>query len=207
MTNISELRREYGNNLLTESTIAADPMVQFNQWFAEIQRTNSADPNAMVLSTVDESGFPDSRIVLLKGLEEERFVFYTNYESPKGKQLLHHPFAALNFYWPECARQVRIRGPVQRTSEEQSEAYFLSRPLLSQRSAIISPQSQPIPDRQFLEDALQALPADQARPVYWGGFYVQAIEIEFWQGRDNRLHDRFLFTKNEGHWSKNRLAP
>ena len=208
---ISELRREYGNALLTEHTIHKDPLVQFDQWLNEVIKTDCIDPTAMVLSTVDVEGHADSRVVLLKGFNNGRFIFFTNYDSAKALQLAINPFAALNFYWPQLARQVRIRGPVNRVSDEQSDLYFSSRPQLSQLSAIVSPQSSIIPSRDYLLNLLNTFKKSQknplSRPSYWGGFYVEAYEIEFWQGRDNRLHDRFCFIKDNHIWQMSRLAP
>lgn len=210
--NLSELRREYGQTPLSEETINPDPIVQFNLWFAEALAENCVDANAMVLSTVDSKGDPDSRVVLLKGVEGDHFIFFTNYESRKGEQLNGHPFAALNFFWPTLMRQIRIRGPVQRVTPEQSQRYFVTRPLLSQISASISPQSKIIPNRDYLEQAFKEAQqkhtsASFSCPKQWGGFYVRAQEIEFWQGQANRLHDRLLFCKENSQWVMQRLAP
>jgi pyridoxamine 5'-phosphate oxidase len=187
------------------------PFVQFEKWFSEVLSEDIPDPTAMVLSTVDARGFPNSRVVLLKGLEDEAFIFYTNYESTKGVELDNTPQAALNFYWPALARQVRIRGQVQRVSRAVSKAYFETRSLMSQCSAIVSPQSRVISSRAALLDEAQQLMAKKGQknikcPVYWGGFSVLAEEVEFWQGRDHRLHDRILYIKKESSWSKKRLA-
>ena len=166
----------------------------------------------MVLSTVDEKSCPDSRVVLLKGLEEGNFIFYTNYQSAKSMQIQNNPYAALNFYWPQMARQVRIRGRVKKVSTKQSDEYFSSRPIKSQLSAIVSPQSQEIMDRASLEHALNDLIQQHGqelvvRPNHWGGYMVIPEEIEFWQGRDNRLHDRIQYCRQEGAWIRRRLAP
>ena len=166
----------------------------------------------MVLSTVDSKGRPDSRVVLLKGLEEDRFIFFSNYESEKAKQIQQQPYVALNFYWPQMARQVRIKGRVKKLSAELSDRYFDQRPKESQLSALASPQSQEIPNRQFLEDLFSRLSIDYAekaviRPRSWGGYYVLPSELEFWQGRDNRLHDRIQFYKKRKLWRYRRLAP
>jgi pyridoxamine 5'-phosphate oxidase len=166
----------------------------------------------MVLSTVDEQGHPDSRVVLLKGLDKGNFIFYTNYQSTKGMQIKCNPHAALNFYWPQSARQVRIKGKVEKITDKQSDEYFISRPVMSQLSAVISPQSQEIPDRAFLENALNDLVKTQdkehvKRPGYWGGYQIIPDEIEFWQGRDNRLHDRIQYYRQDGSWFLRRLAP
>lgn len=209
---IADIRREYGDLELTETIIQPNPIDQFKLWFEATQTTEKSDPTAMVLSTVDEKGWPDSRVVLLKGLEQDTFVFYTNYDSNKSMQLQQTPYAALNFYWPQMARQIRIRGRVKRTGSEQSDAYFSHRPLESQLSAVASPQSSEITDRQVLEDAFNKLLVEHRqtpviRPQNWGGYYVIPDEMEFWQGRDSRLHDRFHYFKQNGSWVFRRLAP
>lgn len=209
---IADIRREYGELELSEKLIEADPFNQFKLWFDATMITEKSDPTAMVLSTVDENGWPDSRVVLLKGIEKDTFVFFTNYDSNKAKQLQHTPYAALNFYWPQMARQIRIRGRVKRTSKEESDLYFSSRPLESQLGAIASSQSREIANRQVLEDAFNNLLAEYrqkpvVRPCNWGGFYLIPDEIEFWQGRDSRLHDRFHYFKQHDNWVFRRLAP
>ena len=208
----ADIRRDYGELNLDEESAQSDPVAQFKLWFEEVLGNEKNDPTAMVLSTVDEKGYPDSRVVLLKGLDEGNFLFYTNYQSTKAMQLEHSPYAALNFHWPQMARQVRVRGRVKKVSKEQSDNYFLSRPVKSQLSAIVSPQSQAIVNRVFLEKALNELiqQNDQApvvRPNHWGGYRVIPDEIEFWQGRDNRLHDRIHYYKQNGQWMHCRLAP
>lgn len=209
---LADIRRDYGDLSLSEEQAQANPFAQFKMWFEDVLKTEKNDPTAMVLSTVDEAGLPDSRVVLLKGVEEDAFVFYTNYESNKALQLKNHPYAALNFYWPEMARQVRIRGSVKKTTQTQSDAYFASRPALSQLSAMASPQSREIADRQILEDAfnqllLQCAQTPLVRPANWGGYRVMPEEVEFWQGRDNRLHDRIHYAKKNDAWFIRRLAP
>ncbi|CEK11926.1 pyridoxamine 5'-phosphate oxidase [Legionella hackeliae] len=209
---LADIRREYGELTLSEETILESPIAQFKQWFEEVLPVEKSDPTAMVLSTVDDKGFPDSRVVLLKGLEDEAFIFYTNYQSNKSLQLSQTPYAALNFYWPQMARQVRVRGWIKKTTKRQSDLYFASRPLTSQLSAVVSAQSQPISDRKALEDALNKLIAEHGqepilRPVNWGGYMVIPEEIEFWQGRNNRLHDRIFCHKKRGKWVYYRLAP
>jgi pyridoxamine 5'-phosphate oxidase len=204
-------RREYGQRSLNQDDMADSPFVQFEQWFSDILSEDVSDPTAMVLSTVDARGFPNSRVVLLKGLEKEAFVFYTNYESTKAIELEHKPYAALNFYWPALARQVRVRGTVQRVTRAASEAYFETRSVMSQCSAIVSPQSRVITSRAELLEKAEQLMANQDQknitcPSYWGGFSVLAEEIEFWQGRDHRLHDRVEYVKKESKWTKVRLA-
>lgn len=209
---IADIRRDYGELSLHEENIDADPIMQFKHWFEEVLKNEQHDPTAMVLSTVDNKGNPDSRVVLLKGLDAGAFVFYTNYQSNKALQLKQHPYAALNFYWPHMARQVRIRGRVEKTSQEQSDAYFSSRPVNSQLGAIASPQSKEIKNRAMLDQALNQLIAEHGqelvvRPEHWGGYKITPEEIEFWQGRDNRLHDRIHYYRQNGQWMYHRLAP
>lgn len=211
-TSIADIRREYGELVLDEHSIASCPIAQFKRWFEDVLPVEKSDPTAMVLSTVDEFGHPDSRVVLLKGLDDGHFIFYTNYESNKARQLRQHPYAALNFYWPEMSRQVRVRGSVTQVSAAQSDDYFASRPIKSQLSAIASPQSQKIAERRILEERLNQLIADHGqepvlRPENWGGYQIIPEQIEFWQGRDNRLHDRISYLKNKENWTICRLAP
>lgn len=209
---IADIRRDYGELSLNDESILNDPLHQFQHWFAEVIKNETNDPTAMVLSTVDEQGCPDSRVVLLKGLEEGNFLFYTNYQSAKAVQIKHKPYAALNFYWPQMARQVRIRGQVREVSKEQSDLYFSSRPLKSQFSAIVSAQSHEIPNREYLEQAINDFIQHHSqtpvvRPDYWGGYMIIPEEIEFWQGRDNRLHDRIHYYRQDRQWKHHRLAP
>lgn len=209
---LADIRREYGELHLSETEALDDPLAQFKSWFEEVLETERYDPTAMVLSTVDQKGLPDSRVVLLKGFEDGAFIFYTNYQSAKAMQIQQSPYAALNFYWPHMARQVRIRGRVKQVPLQQSDEYFASRPRTSQFSAIVSPQSQAITDRKTLELALNTLIEKQKqdpviRPEYWGGYIVIPDEIEFWQGRDNRLHDRVHYYQENGKWCHRRLAP
>lgn len=209
---LSDIRREYGDLSLSDEDIKTCPVAQFDHWFTDVLNTEKNDPTAMLLSTVDEQGYPDSRVVLLKGLDEGSFVFYTNYHSIKAQQINHHPHVALNFYWPSMARQVRIRGQAMRVSASQSDEYFASRPKTSQLSAIVSPQSREISGRDELERALNELIATHQqslvmRPEHWGGYMVVPDEYEFWQGRDNRLHDRIQYYREHGNWKHRRLAP
>ncbi|MCW8408668.1 pyridoxamine 5'-phosphate oxidase [Legionella sp. PATHC035] len=215
MTNfrsIADIRREYGDLNLSEESLPDDPLVQFKLWFEDVLKNEKNDPTAMVLSTVDNRGYPDSRVVLLKGVDDGTFVFYTNYQSTKSKQIQNNPHVALNFYWPQMARQVRVRGQIKQVDEEQSDLYFSSRPIKSQFSAIISPQSHEVTGRESLEKALNDLIQKHGqepvlRPSYWGGYMVIPDEIEFWQGRDNRLHDRIHYYQHDGQWKHHRLAP
>ena len=209
---IAEIRREYSGLSFSEKEISDCPLTQFELWFSEVIKHEVDDPTAMVLSTVDEFNHPDSRVVLLKGILQGAFIFYTNYQSIKSKQIQHNSFVALNFYWPKMVRQVRIRGQVKRVSTEQSDAYFSTRPKASQISAIGSPQSREITDRDELEQIVNQLIAKYqqepvVRPDYWGGYEVVPDEIEFWQGRDNRLHDRIHYYLEQGKWLHRRLAP
>ncbi|MBL7480744.1 pyridoxamine 5'-phosphate oxidase [Legionella bononiensis] len=209
---LADIRRDYGELSLSEESAQQDPIAQFKLWFEDVLQNEKNDPTAMVLATVDEKGCPDTRVVLLKGLEDGNFVFYTNYQSAKALQMNNNPYAALNFYWPQMARQVRVRGRVRTVSREQSDAYFSSRPVKSQFSAIVSPQSKEILNRAFLENALNELiqqhgQAPVLRPENWGGYMIIPDEIEFWQGRDNRLHDRIHYYRDGAHWMLRRLAP
>src|SRR3990167_3301158 len=197
---LADIRRDYGEQGLSESNLDINPIIQFQRWLAAALSVNQPDCTSMVLSTVDENGLPDSRILLLKGVDNGEFVFYTNYSSTKELQLENIPYAALNFYWPAMSRQIRIRGHVNKTTAAQSDAYFDSRPIASQISAIISKQSQIVPAREFLEDEFNSLmnkssaePGTLKRPKNWGGYSIAPDEMEFWQGRNNRLHDRIRY--------------
>ncbi|WP_298626432.1 pyridoxamine 5'-phosphate oxidase [uncultured Legionella sp.] len=215
MTNfrsLADIRRDYGELSLSEESAQSEPIAQFKLWFDDVLQNEKNDPTAMVLATVDDKGCPDTRVVLLKGLDEGNFLFYTNYQSAKAMQINKNPYAALNFYWPQMARQVRIRGRVKKVSREQSDDYFSSRPIKSQFSAIVSPQSQEITNRAALELALNNLIEQHGqeavvRPDNWGGYMVIPDEIEFWQGRDNRLHDRIHYFRKGDGWLVRRLAP
>lgn len=208
---LDKIRREYGTITLIEEKLPLSPIDLFRLWLEEaIAKIPDDDPTAMVLSTTDYKGHPDSRVVLLKEQEDETFIFYTNYHSKKAMQLNQIPFAALNFYWPQLARQVRIRGRVKRVSNKKSMEYFSSRPIASQIGAIISPQSEEIPNRTKLERDFDNFGATQQliqKPKFWGGYELRASKIEFWQGRDNRLHDRIFYYKKKGKWCRCRLAP
>ncbi len=209
---LSDIRRDYGTLSLSEQEAQDSPIAQFELWFAQVLETEKSDPTAMVLSTVDENGHPDSRVVLLKGIEEATFIFYTNYQSAKAMQINKNPYVALNFYWPQMARQVRIRGRIKQISAEQSDAYFSSRPIHSQLSAITSNQSREIKSREELEQRLNELIAKHQqetvlRPSHWGGYRIIPDEMEFWQGRDSRLHDRIHYYHQQGQWAHRRLAP
>jgi len=212
-TILHNLRHDYQAEELNEKSVSTDPILQFERWFQEAINAGISEPNAMTLATANVDFKPSARIVLLKGIEEGTFVFYTNYNSRKGKELLWNPYATLLFFWGELHRQVRIEGRVMKIPPDASESYFRSRPVASQLSGYISPQSEVIENRKFLEDKLadaeKKFPDKEVpRPEHWGGYKVIPNKIEFWQGRPNRLHDRLLFTLLEnGQWKIERLAP
>lgn len=214
MTNqTTNMRREYHLAALDEATAARNPFDQFRRWFDDATKTPSLEPNAMVLATVDAKGNPSQRTVLLKHFDDEGFVFYTNYASQKGHDMAHHPGVSLLFYWPQLERQVRVLGTAARTSTAESDAYFASRPRGSQIGSVASPQSEPIPNRQWLAERFQACEREHGeaatidRPVQWGGIRVTPHQFEFWQGRPNRLHDRLRYRLADGQWILERLAP
>jgi pyridoxamine 5'-phosphate oxidase len=213
MSTLADLRREYASRALTERDADPDPLRQFTRWFDEAMASELLDVNAMTLATATSSGAPSARIVLLKGTDETGFVFYTNYDSKKGRDLAENPNACLLIFWRELERQVRITGSVARTTREESEHYFHSRPVESQISAAISNQSRPVRDRSELEtryDECAAKYKDSIVPLpeTWGGYRVVPDTIEFWQGRKSRLHDRLLYTRQaDGSWSRSRLQP
>lgn len=210
---LSEMRLTYDKGELDDDRILPHPMGQFERWFAEVRSTDVPDANAMIVSTVDAQGHPSARTVLLKEFDESGFIFYTSYESQKGREISVNSAVALTFYWPTMERQVRVSGNADRVSPEKSDAYFSSRPHGSQLSAIISPQSTVIPNRAFLTaclaEATARLADDQplARPANWGGYRVTPSTIEFWQGRPDRLHDRIRYSLRDNEWVAERLAP
>lgn len=198
---------------LNAATAGDDPIHFFTQWFMEAQKAEISEVNAMTLATVGADNMPDARIVLLKGLEEGQFVFYTNYNSTKGKNIAHNPNVSLVFFWKELERQVRISGRAEKVSYATSEAYFHTRPEGSQLGAWTSPQSQPIDSRDVLDQNYIKYEKEFSGkiipcPQHWGGYAVTPASIEFWQGRSNRIHDRIRFNKAaNGSWEKQRLAP
>jgi pyridoxamine-phosphate oxidase len=210
---LQQLRIEYSAQPLDESTILKNPILQFEAWFHEAVESKIPEPNAMTLATSGIDYKPSARIVLLKRIEGQSFFFFTNYNSRKGKELLWNPYAALLFFWNELHRQVRIEGRVEKITSEQSDAYFHSRPKGSQIGALASPQSEVIESREVLEKKFDAAEKQLSsfeipRPAHWGGYKVIASSIEFWQGRANRMHDRFLFTlEDQINWTIVRLAP
>jgi pyridoxamine 5'-phosphate oxidase len=214
MNDLSNYRKSYEKNELLEHNLPKNPLDLFDYWFKEVENANTTEEvNAMTISTIGLDGFPKSRVVLLKNLSEQGFVFYTNYDSEKGKAILQNPKVCLSFFWHSLERQVIIKGIAEKVSEETSKTYFKSRPIGSQLGAIVSNQSEIIPDRNFLEENLQNLEKEFEnkeipKPDFWGGFIVKPISIEFWQGRPNRLHDRIRFELQEDEsWKTDRLSP
>lgn len=209
---IADIRKDYRLHTLNETDAATDAIEQFARWWNDAVQSEIVEVNAMTLATATHDGKPSARIVLLKSFDKNGFVFFTNYESHKGKELKENTNAALVFFWKEIERQVRIEGTVEKTTAVESDAYFFSRPEGSRIGAWSSPQSEVIANRQTLEASEQLYKEKFAnsipRPPHWGGYRVMPLRIEFWQGRSNRLHDRLLYTKtNEGSWKVDRLAP
>lgn len=212
-TDIAGIRKDYSQKILSETSISSDPFKQFELWWQEAMAAQIDEINAMTLATASADGVPSARTVLLKDFSGNGFVFFTNYESYKGRQLAENPRACLLFFWKELERQVRIVGIVQKVSEEESDSYFHSRPVLSQIGAITSPQSTVIESRDWLEKRYTELqeklsPGLIERPPHWGGYIVKPVQVEFWQGRPSRLHDRIEYSLLEdGKWKIERLAP
>jgi pyridoxamine 5'-phosphate oxidase len=208
---IADLRQEYMRAGLSEAQADADPLRQFEQWFKDALAAGVPLPNAMTLATVAPDGKPSARVVLLKGVDNGGFVFYTNYLSRKGRELAGRAAACLVFLWSDLERQVRIEGSVEKTSAQESDEYFVTRPLGARRSALASPQSERVQSRPTLEKLLEDVRArhgeNPPRPEHWGGYRVVPAEIEFWQGRADRLHDRLLYTRTDSGWTIDRLAP
>ena len=210
---LQNLRIEYSSSPIIETELDRNPFSFFGKWFDEAMAAEVREPNAMTLATATRDGVPSARIVLLKGVDQNGFSFYSNYLSRKGKELAKNPFGCLVFFWPELGRQVRIEGKISKLSKEESEAYFATRPIGSQLGAIVSPQSQVIENREILDVAFKAYEQKFEgkkipKPAHWGGYILNPIAIEFWQGRESRLHDRVKYVLMEkGKWKIERLAP
>ena len=214
MKDLSNYRKSYEKSELLESTIPEDPINLFHKWFYETEEQGNMDEvNAMTVSTIGLDGFPKGRVVLLKKFNEEGFIFYTNYNSEKGKAIAANPNICLSFFWHSMERQVIIKGIAEKTLDVVSDNYFDSRPDGSKLGAVVSPQSEVIPSRSYLENKLSALEKEFQgkaipRPNFWGGFLVRPVEVEFWQGRPNRLHDRIRYQLREDYsWKVDRLSP
>lgn len=211
--NLADYRRVYTKGELLESELPGDPIDLFTDWFEDMEKIrNTIEVNAMTISTINENGFPKGRVVLLKEFSKEGFVFYTNYQSEKGRALEANPHTCLSFFWQETERQVIIQGIAEKFSEEKAIEYFNSRPRGSQLGAWASNQSREIASREVLEKCLRELEIEYKdkeipKPPHWGGYLVKPVIFEFWQGRPNRLHDRLVFEKNEDNWNLKRLAP
>ena len=213
MENLHDQRKVYEKSQLIESEIKQNPIEQFRDWFLEAsENPNISEANAMAVSTVEEDGCPRTRMVLLKAYTFEGFIFYTNYDSRKGRAIEKNHKACLHFFWPNLERQIIIKANLEKIAENLSDGYFHSRPKGSQLGAAVSPQSQIIPNREFLEEKLKNLEkefenTEVPRPENWGGYIAKPYEIEFWQGRPNRLHDRIIYTLDDLDWKVSRLAP
>jgi pyridoxamine 5'-phosphate oxidase len=212
MPNISDIRKDYKLQTLLETDVAADPIMQFDKWWDEAVKSEITEVNAMTLATATADGIPAARIVLLKGYDKNGFVFFTNYQSHKGKQMEQNPNVCLVFFWAALERQIRITGTVEKVSAEESDAYFISRPAGSRIGAWASPQSNVIANRKVIEDRSEEYEQQFAegnipRPPHWGGYIVKPVQIEFWQGRPSRLHDRIQYSLHKGSWNIERLAP
>ncbi|WP_270437900.1 pyridoxamine 5'-phosphate oxidase [Bacteroides bouchesdurhonensis] len=211
--NLAGIRQEYTKGGLRESELPGNPLLLFDRWLQEAIDARVNEPTAVIVSTVSADGKPSTRTVLLKGLSDGKFIFYTNYDSRKGNQLAHNPFISLSFVWHELERQVHIEGKATKVSPKESDEYFLQRPYKSRIGARISPQSRPIASRMqlirsFVQEAARWIGKEVERPENWGGYAVTPTRMEFWQGRPNRLHDRFLYTlESKGSWEISRLAP
>ncbi|WP_167609356.1 pyridoxamine 5'-phosphate oxidase [Maribellus sediminis] len=209
---LESIRREYTRAELSKKNADKHPMHLFQRWMKEVLNLNKIDATSMSIVTNGADGFPDSRIVLLKSYNNEGFVFFTNYNSQKGQAIAENPKVSLHFFWPELERQVRISGIAEKTSIEESEAYFHSRPFESQVAAAVSDQSAEVPSRVYLEEKFDALKKElngtnPERPKNWGGYLVRPVKFEFWQGRENRLHDRIVYELKDEDWIIKRLAP
>ncbi|MCW7492850.1 pyridoxamine 5'-phosphate oxidase [Leptospira sp. 2 VSF19] len=212
MNELPHMRKLYTRSVLSEETAGSDPLKLFSLWFSEAKEEGEPEPNAMSLATVDKTGQPSVRIVLLKGLIRDEFQFFTNYDSDKGRDIAENHLVALGFFWPKLERQIRIEGRAKRISKEESESYFAIRPRESQIGALTSNQSSVVPSREFLEEKFASLTKEWEgkeipKPENWGGYSVFPTKIEFWQGRVGRLHDRISFERFESGWKRSRLSP
>ena len=211
--NLASIRQEYTKGGLRESELPDNPFLLFSQWLQEAIDSKVDEPTAMLVGTVSPEGKPSTRTVLLKDLHDDKFIFYSNYESRKGRQLAQNPAISLSFVWQQLERQVHIEGTAEKVPPDESDQYFKKRPYKSRIGARISPQSQPIGNRvqlirAFIREAARWIGKEVERPAHWGGYAVIPERIEFWQGRPNRLHDRIVYTlQPDGHWKKERLAP
>lgn len=209
---IASQHQQFEAGPLNESDVDKNPILQFEKWFGVALEQKVPEQNSFTLCTATRNGVPTARVVLLKGVDEKGFIFFTNYESRKGKELEENPVACMNFYWPSLHRQIRIEGAVEKVSEQESKEYFHSRPIASQAGAWVSPQSRPIASREELDKKHAAfLQAHQNKeiptPGHWGGYRILPKHIEFWQGRENRLHDRIVYALENGKWKIYRIAP
>ncbi|RPD40273.1 pyridoxamine 5'-phosphate oxidase [Chitinophaga barathri] len=210
---IADLRQDYRKATLNEKEVATGPVEQFSRWWQDVVQSELEEPNAMTLASSTADGKPSARIVLLKSFDENGFLFFTNYESRKGRELAENPYVTLLFFWKELERQVRIEGTVSKAPGNISDEYFNSRPIGSRIGAMASPQSEVIPGREFLEEKVKTLEAEHLqhapeRPEHWGGYIVKPTLVEFWQGRSSRLHDRLRYTPDGAQgWKIDRLAP
>lgn len=214
MKDLSNYRKSYEKSALTEDVVPDDPIVLFRDWFIQMEEFGgTAEVNAMTVSTIGLDGFPKARVVLLKQFTYEGFIFFTNYNSEKGRAIAANPNVCLSFFWHEMERQIIIKGKAEKIAENLSDGYFESRPLGSRLGAAASPQSEVVPSREYLDEKLQQLEKEYQdkevqRPPHWGGYIIKPVSIEFWQGRPNRMHDRIRFTLTEDlYWVKERLAP
>ncbi len=211
MDEIARTRTDYKKGALDDEHAAADPIAQFGRWWDEALNSQLPEVNAMTLATADAGGVPSARVVLLKGYDERGFVFFTNYDSRKGRELAANPQAALLFFWPELERQIRIEGRVERIAAAESDAYYRSRPLASRIGAWASPQSEPIPSKAWLMGRAAEMGLRHGlnpdRPPHWGGYRLRHAVMEFWQGRPSRLHDRLRYRRVDSGWERTRLAP
>ena len=212
MVSLKNIRKQYDIAELNRNQLSESPIDMFRKWFEDVEELDNIEPNAMALATASNKGKPSSRIVLLKEFDERGFVFYTNYNSKKGRQIERNPYGSLTFYWHQLERQVRIKGKIRKNSREQSKKYFLSRPRLSQISVLASNQSEVLNNRKELENKVQEIEIKYnskkiPMPDNWGGYRLEHKKIEFWQGRRDRLHDRFVYTQHGTTWQIERLSP